>query len=613
MLDYIRYHFENKITKSSNFIIFLFLVAGLSSLLIVGIQRLIGLDSQLSLFNSWWESITSILSIGSGDTLGERVSSFIYWCLNVTISGSIIAFLTTKLSVFITNLNKGKSQVIDKNHYVIIGWNSNIFKVFEELKAANLNQKTPTILCFNDMNNVEMRAKIDLEYPDQKNMRILTRSGDSYNLAELSIANLDKAKSIIVLFDELKSSYNIETSVLAIRKNIPDGNVPIISEFHDETNMKVLSQLKGKNILGVHTKSIIASVTSQSIRNKHIASVIMDFLDYDGDEIYFYSGAKFVGLSIREISCSLMGATLIGISDSNKKLVLNPAPQKIIMEGDELIVIAEDDDIALSLDESLKKTDTSSLQIKKRENDLYQNRSILIIGWSDLGRKILENTIPMLHEGSNIHITYRTDILNISPSLTIPHEKVQIETSSFDKENFSITKEFLMKNKFDTILIIGYIDHFTNEVADTFSLMQNLQIKTVLEEINSKDRPRVILQLNDGAKKNLIDIDENNEFIVSNTLSSLLMTQLADNQRLQYIFEELFTPFGNEIYIKSINNYLNFNEGDTILISELINLCLNFSENFIGIIQNDILSLNPIKTNEIILTSTIEIVVICES
>ena len=612
MLDYIRYHFENKITKSSNFIIFLFLVAGLSSLLIVGIQRLIGLDAQLSLFNSWWESITSILSIGSGDTLGERVTNFIYWCLNVTISGSIIAFLTAKLSVFIKNLNKGKSQVIDKNHYVIIGWNSNIFKVFEELRIANLNQKKPTILCFNDIDNVEMRAKIDLEFPDQRNVRILTRSGDSYNVAELAIANLHKAKSVIVLFDEIKPSYNIETSLLAIRKNIPKGDVPIISEFHDETNMKVLAQLKGNNIFGVHTKSVIASVTAQSIRHKHIANVIMDFLDYDGDEIYFYSAAKFAGFSFREISNSIVGATIIGISNCDKEIKLNPVPGQIIKEDDELIVIAEDDDLNLILNDS-KVKNSGLLTLKKNTNNLNNTRSILVIGWSDLGRNIIENALTMLQDESKIHVTYRGDIVKQAPQIKVQSDKINFESSSFSKENFSITKDFLLKNNFDTILIIGYNDHFSNELADTFSLMQNLQIRTLLEEMTQIDRPRVILQLNDGAKKSLIDLDDNNEFIVSNTLSSLLMTQLADNHSLKEIFEELFTPQGNEIHIKPIDCYCDFKKGDSIFIYELINLCLDSNQTFIGIIENEVLSLNPIKTDKVILNETIELVVISES
>ena len=612
MLNYLKYHFENKITKSSNFIIFLFIIAGLSAIIMVGIQHSIGLDTKPNLFNSWWESLTSILSIGSGDTLESRVSNFIYWCLNVAISGSIIAFITTKLSAFISNLNKGHSQIIDKNHYVIIGWNSNIFKVFEELINANLNQPKPTILCFNSMNNVKMRAKIDLEYPNQKNIRVITRSGDSYNLNELSIANLDKAKSVIVLYDELKPSYSIETSLLAIRKNIPNGDVPIISEFHDETNINVLSDLKGKNIYGVHTDSIIASVTAQSIRNKHIASVIMDFLDYDGDEIYFYPGDQYMGLTIRQVSSSIKGATLIGLLSLDNKIKLNPEADKIIADGDKIIVIAQDDDLTLSIDETLKQDDKSFSKVVTNEDDAKEKKSILVIGWSKLGQSIIENTLPMLEKGSNVYVSYRSDVLTKEPVILNQANDVLLQTIPFDQHGSSISSEFIKNKKIDTVLIIGYNDLYSKEIADTFSLMKNLQIKTVIDEMDPEERPRIILQLNDGAKKNLIDVDDNNEFIVSNVLSSLLMTQLAENPKLQVIFEELFTPVGCEIYIKSISYFIETTETNSIQISDLINSCLDNNATFIGYIENNNLVLNPDKTVNVTITEDLKVVVICE-
>ena len=612
MLNYLKYHFENKITKSSNFIIFLFIIAGLSAIIMVGIQHSIGLDTKPNLFNSWWESLTSILSIGSGDTLESRVSNFIYWCLNVAISGSIIAFITTKLSAFISNLNKGHSQIIDKNHYVIIGWNSNIFKVFEELINANLNQPKPTILCFNSMDNVKMRAKIDLEYPNQKNIRIITRSGDSYNLSELSIANLDKAKSVIVLYDELKPSYSIETSLLAIRKNIPNGDVPIISEFHDETNINVLSDLKGKNIYGVHTDSIISSVTAQSIRNKHIASVIMDFLDYDGDEIYFYPGDQYMGLTIRQVSSSIKGATLIGVLSLDNKIKLNPEADKIIANGDKIIVIAQDDDLTLSIDETLKQDNKSFSKVVRNEGDAKEKKSILVIGWSKLGQSIIENTLPMLEKGSNVYVSYRSDVLTKEPVILNQVNDVLLQTIPFNQNRSSISAEFIKNKKIDTVLIIGYNDLYSKEIADTFSLMQNLQIKTVLDEMDPEERPRIILQLNNGAKKNLIDVDENNEFIVSNILSSLLMTQLAENPKLQLIFEELFTPAGCEICIKSISYFIETTENNSIQISDLINSCLDNNATFIGYIENNNLVLNPDKTVNVTITEDLKVVVICE-
>jgi|TARA_B110000305_G_C19433395_1_gene637498 Trk K+ transport system NAD-binding subunit len=611
MLKYIQYHFENKITRSSNFILFLFLTAGFSAFVLFVLQSTIGLNATQNFFNVWWDNLTSILKIKYGKTTDSKIIDVLIWGLNIAISGLIIAFLTNKFSAFINKLNKGHSMIIDKNHYVIIGWNANIFQLLDELKHSQLDQARPTVLCFNSMDNIEMRTRIDLEYPNQKQIRILTRSGDSYNIKELSILNLTEAKSIMVLHDELKPSYSIETTLLAVSQNISNANTPpIIAEFNDDTNMEVLTKQKEKSIYGVHTNSIIASITSQSIRNRHIASVFLDFLDYDGDEIYFYPGNNFKGMSIREVANSIQGATLIGVFINNK-CELNPHPNKLISEGEELIVIAANDNIKLTGHEIVSHEKMHYDVFLEDIEDNNTKRSILVLGWSELGRQIIDESLNMIEKGSKIIISYRSDILNEESLGLNKSEDFIIRYSPFKKNNVSLSLEYLRQNKIDTILILGYNDHFTPDISDTYSLMQNLQLKDVLSEMNPEEKPRVILQLNDGSKQDLIDVEENNEFIVSNILTSLLMSQLANNPILGVIFDELFSPKGCEIYINPIEKYLNISNIKFIKVSELINYCLDRNETFIGYIASNDLVLNPPKNDSLqISTKDLEIIII---
>jgi voltage-gated potassium channel Kch len=606
---FLRYHFENNITKSSNFVLFLLIVSALSALIMVAFQYFIGILEQNNLFNSWWDSLTKIIEIGHGNSLETRIVIFLFWCLNVAISGTIIAFLTAKVSGFIFNLNKGKSIVIDQKHYVIIGWNPNIFKIFKEIENANLNAPKPTILCFNSMDNIEMRAKIDLEYPDQKKLRILTRSGDCYNISELGIANLQEARSVIVLNDVLIEDYNVETTILAIRKNIPKSDVPIIAQFSDPSNINILSNISGKNIVGVHNNSIIASVTSQSIRSKFISSVFIDFLDYDGDEIYFYSSDKFVGLSYMQLSLYINKATLIGIVNKVGEIILNPNKDMLISEGDQLIVIAEDDMINLAID---KPEIDEILKHIKINNEIKNNsdiKSILFFGWSELGQEILNQTIPFLDNESEVSIAYRSDLVNNFPFVG-PNDNLKLTLFPFEKNKQIQISDFLSENNFDIILILGYNDCLSEEVADTLSLMQNLHIKSSLNEISILNRPRIVLQLNDGSKKDLIDIDEDHEFIVSDVLSSLLMTQLADNPKLKNIFDELFSTKGAIIYINPILEYLDQTTLSQVRVTDLIISCLSRNETFIGYIENDELFLNPQKSAIINNLESVSVVVI---
>lgn len=607
---FLRYHFENKITKSSNFVLFLLIVSALTALIMVAFQYSIGILEQNNFFNSWWDSLTSIISIGEGNSLETRLVNFLFWCLNVAISGTIIAFLTTKVSGFIFNLNKGRSIIIDKDHYVIIGWNPNIFKIFKEIENANLNVIKPTILCFNSMDNVEMRAKIDLEYPDQKKLRILTRTGDCYNISELGIANLQEARSVIVLDDMLIENYNIETTILAIRKNIPKFNVPIIAQFADPTNIKILSNIRGNNVIGVHTNSIIASVTSQSIRNKYISMVFMDFLDYDGDEIYFYSSEQFVGLNYMQASLYMDKVTLIGIINNKGEINLNPDKAILISDGDQLIVIAADDLINLNIEKNDDvATSLNKIQINNAIKNDTNRKAILFFGWSELGQEILNKTIPFLDKECEVSVAYRTDLVTNLPFIE-HNDAVNISLLPFDKNRQLITSDYLLENNFEIILILGYNDCLSEEVADTFSLMQNLHLKSSLNEISIINKPRIVLQLNDGSKKNLIDIEEDNEFIVSDVLSSLLMTQLADNPKLKIIFDELFSVEGAVIHIHPISEYLDITSFTQVKVTDLIISCLSCNETFIGYIENQELFLNPQKAAIITNLESVSVVVL---
>jgi len=608
--NFLRYHFENKITKSSNFVLFLLIVSVIAALMMVLFQYSIGILEQKNFINSWWDSLTSIISIGHGNSLETRIVNFLFWCLNVSISGTIIAFLTAKVSGFIFNLNKGRSIIIDKDHYIIIGWNPNIFKIFKEIENGNLNSSKPTILCFNSMDNVEMRAKIDLEYPDQKNVRILTRTGNCYNISELGIANLQAARATIVLDDMLIKDYNIETTILAIRKNIPKSNVPIIAQFSESINIKILANISGNNVFGVHTNSIIASVTSQAIRNKFISSVFMDFLDYDGDEIYFYSSDQFVGLSYMQASLYMDKVTLIGIINNVGEINLNPNKKSLISSGDQLVVIAEDDIITLNVEKDNEvENSLKEIQINNVIKNDTNKKSILFFGWSELGQEILNKTIPFLDKDCKVSVAYRSDLVGNLPFID-HNDNINISLFPFDKNKQLITSDYLLENNFEIILILGYNDCLSEEVADTFSLMQNLHLKSSLSEISILNKPRIVLQLNDGSKKNLIDIEDDNEFIVSDVLSSLLMTQLADNPKLKIIFDELFSVEGTIIHINPISEYLDISSFSQVKVTDLIVRCLSCDESFIGYIENDELFLNPQKSTIINNLDSVSLVVL---
>ena len=609
MKSNLRYYFENFIARKSNFIYFLVLASALFAFIMIIIEFSFGVIEKDSFFNLWWNRLQRILEIEeSGSDYKENIVNVLYWIFSVAFSGTIIAFLAAKISSFIEDLKKGHSEVIDNNHYVIIGWNSTIFNVFKEIKIANENQTKPTILCFNGMDNIEMNAKIDLEYPDQKGLRIITRSGDIYSSQDLARTNMMNAKSVIVLDDTVVPNFNIETTILAAKININQHNIPLIAQMQKEENIDLLTEIMEHKVYPIHKDKIISNVTAQSIRNKHISAIVMDFLDYDGDEIYFFPSNNLSGKTFKQAVLMLSNITLIGIKTSDDKVMLNPDKDYIILEEDFLVVISEDDDVVFDLNNNSEVDELlNGLNIVADYSPKKEELSILVLGWSKLGQLITERTIPFLSDGSKIHFAYKDELVSQPPSNLSQHNIEFVSTLLSLDQKFSIN-QILSEHQFDVILILGHDDILSSEVADTNSLMLNLYVQSILERKINANSSRIILQLSDGSKEELIQDNKFNELIVSDTLSSLVITQLADNPKLWHVFEELFSEHGLKISVSSVFDYLEHNQFESFSVTDLILMTLEKNQTFIGYILDDKLYLNPTKNQIIKYNKTLSLI-----
>ena len=611
MIAYIKYKFENFISRKSNFLYFLFLMSAVFAVLILFIEMSFGTLEEGSFFNLWWNRLLQLLEIkNSGASQEKQIVNLLYWVFSVAFSGTIIAFLAAKISNFINNLKKGLSSVIDTNHYVIVGWNYSIFKVFEEIKIANENQSKPTILCFNGMDNIKMNTKINLDYPNQKGLRIITRSGDIYSPQDLARTNMSKAKCVIILYDTMMPNFNVDTTILASKINFKNHTIPLIVQMENDSNIPLLNEVMENQVFPIHKNKIISNVTSQSIRNKHISAVVMDFLDFDGDEIYFLPANKLLGKSFKQAMVMLSEVTLIGLNIKSEKVILNPDKNYIIAEDDLLVVIAADDDVDIelnlypNLDNKLNALTITEETVLEKEK-----LSICFLGWSKLGQQISEKTIPFLSDDSEIHFAYRDELIHTAPK--IPNQyKINTKTSKLDYEQNSDIKKILNENQFDVILIVGYDDVLSQEVSDTNSLLLNLYVRSILDKQISNKPTRIIIQLNDGTKEELIPKNKYNELIVSDTLSSLMISQLAETPRLWGVFEEIFSFKGLKINLSSIFNYSINNKTTILKVTDLILLVLEKNQIFIGYVSQDKLHLNPPKSEEILIDESLELVFI---
>lgn len=64
----------------------------------------------------------------------------------------------------------------------------------------------------------------------------------------------------------------------------------------------------------------------------------------------------------------------------------------------------------------------------------------------------------------------------------------------------------------------------------------------------------------DLRNRDLAEVTKADDFIVSDKLISLLMSQVSENKYLMSVFEDLFDADGSEIYLKPISDYIKAGE-----------------------------------------------------
>ena len=131
-----------------------------SSILIIVLTAIIAwiidFSSEPSLIQNIWKYTLGIV-INEYEQ-GDILSLFIVIC-GMLITSVLIGIVTTGIHNKYTELSKGKTRVVEKNHTVILGWSPYIFRVISEICEANKNQKKGCIVILAN----EFATRIDME------------------------------------------------------------------------------------------------------------------------------------------------------------------------------------------------------------------------------------------------------------------------------------------------------------------------------------------------------------------------------------------------------------------------------------------------------------------
>jgi len=473
------------------------------------------------------------------------------------IASFVISILSSSLENFIEKIKKGTLAFKKSNHIVFFNVNEKIFQILSELndKFLELEEIQEIVIILKTPDEVE-EFMDDINFNEYHWLSIFIKFGNHLEEETYLKFNLENARSITILkngddFSADNEQLKIYTSLLST--NIDFNTINLTVEGNSTCNIiNIYNGLKTfenfYNIAYIDTKKFLAKLLNRTLIDVTYYKIYEEIFSFDGYEIYIRLAEK---LNInnelyKDIALKLDDALLIGIKRDGK-MILNK-PNEIILESDELILIAKNEnEIALKS----KNIEIIPIHIEEPSEIVY--KKICTIGK-----------------------TINTDEL-----LEFLDDKAK---KDFKKINFSNFEEYLSsdflielkKENYDVVIInlseeetIRYILYMV-----TFFGKDNSFIKSIVSIVSNPENAKIIEK-----------ITGNNNVILSQRISAKFIAQLCFETELIDIINELVSAIGNEFNI--IENKFQDTSLDQLKIQLLEN---NMS--FIGLKNGDEIDIN---------------------
>ncbi|HWQ97581.1 MAG TPA: potassium transporter TrkA [Clostridia bacterium] len=558
MKDKLKYRFDNLMSKGTGVLIASLAIITLLMITIVSfVVWASGANQGTGFLSLFWMGVLRSLDPG---TMGGDTGSFLFvGAMFVITLGGIFIFsilvglLTTGISSKLESLQKGHSNVVEKNHTVILGWSSQIFTVLTELIEANSNQKNACIVIMSPTDKVEMDEAIRSRIPDTKTTRIVTRNGSAIDLNDLGMLSLHTARSIII---NQNDDADVIKTLLAVinsptKRTTPYNIVAVLREPKNVDVAKIAARGQAEIIL---EDAIISRIIAQTCRQSGLSAVYTELLDFGGDEIYLRAFPELTGKTYGETLAMFETSSVIGLK-SKSGVQLNPPMSTALQSGDEIIAVTADDDTLLlngkapSFDERLFSGKSAAAA---------KPESILILGWNENAERIIEELDHYVADDSRITVV--SDLPDAKPGVRFVERSLEHAKVTLVEEDITCRAALdeMLKEDFPHIILLSDRTQEDVQKADADTLITLLHLRNIAETTGKQFS--IVSEMLDIRNRRLAQVAKVNDFIVSDTIISLLISQVSENNVLNSVFEDVFDADGSEIYLKPAEQYVHLQE-----------------------------------------------------
>lgn len=282
----------------------------------------------------WW-SMTTLSTVGYGDlypvTGGGRIVAVMTMVVGIGVLGTLAATVAAGLIEFRERGRSGQRSHRMKEHLLVLGWNDKSFAAIDDFR--------------HDPRYLEMKICVvaDLESaPIAEPVRFVR--GLPSHRESLEKASASKAAAAIVFAGDHAdphSDHLTALTVLLLRRI--NAECRISAELVSPMNREHL-EAAGCDAV-VDTREVAATLLVRSVQDMGVGDLVRDLLtNRYGSEIYRAEvDPAFVGKTWTDYTLALLRdrVTLMGLA-RDKGFMLNPDPDLVLAQGDEIFVISEE-------------------------------------------------------------------------------------------------------------------------------------------------------------------------------------------------------------------------------------------------------------------------------
>ncbi|CAM0878003.1 unnamed protein product [Alopecurus aequalis] len=563
-----------------------------------------------SLTDCLWLSWTFVADAGNhanAEGFGPKLVSVSISIGGMLIFAMMLGLVTDSISEKFDSLRKGRSEVIEQSHTLILGWSDKLGSLLNQISIANESLGGGTIVVMAERDKEEMEADIAKMEFDLKGTAIICRSGSPLILADLKKVSVSKARAIVVLAVEGNADQSdaralrIVLSLTGVKEGLRGHIVVELSDLDNEVLVKLVG---GDIVETVVAHDVIGRLMIQCARQPGLAQIWEDILGFENCEFYIKRWPQLVGMQFEDVLISFPDAVPCGVKMAayGGKIILNPDDCYVMQDGDEVIVIAEDDDTyapaplpkvkeAVYIDIVRHERNPQKILLCGMRRDIddmiVSPERILFCGW----RRDMEDMIMVLDAflapGSELWMFNDVPEIDRERKLIdggLDYSRLENIMLVHREGNAVIRRhlESLPLESFDSILILA--DESVEDSAiqadsrslATLLLIRDIQAKRLpyqeayrgslsegswMGEMQQASNKSVIIsEILDPRTKNLLSMSKISDYVLSNELVSMALAMVAEDRQINYVLEELFAEQGNELQIRQSDLYLREDE-----------------------------------------------------